>query len=117
MPDNEWRGRLVELLAGDEWIADGNFRSTLDYRLSRADSVVFLDFPRWRCFWGVTHRVVTRKPQADGCVSKWDAEFARWVWHYNKRTRPQMLAAIDASGVEAVVLRSRAEVRRWLASL
>lgn len=117
MPDGEWLAKLEELLAPDEWIADGNFRGTLGYRLRRADTVIFLDFPRWRCFAGVTQRVLARKPQADGCQSKWDVEFAKWIWHYNKRTRPQMLAAVSESGIQPIILRNRAEVRRWLAQL
>ena len=117
MPDDEWRTRLAELLSGDEWIADGNFRSSLDFRLERADSAIFLDFPRWKCFAGVTQRVLQRKPQADGCQSKWDAEFAKWIWHYNKRTRPEMLAKIAHSGIDPVVLRSRAEVNAFLSEL
>ncbi len=45
----EWREKQVGVLAGDAWIADGNYHETLDYRLERADTVVFLDVPWWRC--------------------------------------------------------------------
>ena len=36
----EWREKQSGLLAGDAWIADGNYHETLDLRLERADTVV-----------------------------------------------------------------------------
>ncbi|QYG92714.1 adenylate kinase [Iamia sp. SCSIO 61187] len=45
----EWRDTQRGVLAGDAWIADGNYRETLDLRLARADTVVLLDLPWWRC--------------------------------------------------------------------
>jgi adenylate kinase family enzyme len=47
--DDEWRERQRAVLAGDAWIADGNYHETLDLRLERADTVLFLDMPWWRC--------------------------------------------------------------------
>ncbi len=47
--ENEWREKQRSLLAGDAWIADGNYRETLDLRLERADTVVLLDTPWWIC--------------------------------------------------------------------
>src|SRR3954468_18205326 len=45
----EWRVKQRGVLAGDAWIADGNYHETLDLRLERADTVVVLDVPWWRC--------------------------------------------------------------------
>src|ERR1700716_633836 len=47
--EGEWREKQKRLLAGDDWIADGNYHATLDLRLERADTVVFLDMPWWLC--------------------------------------------------------------------
>src|SRR6202041_1169074 len=40
--EDEWREIQSGLLARDEWIVDGNYHATLDLRLERADTVVFL---------------------------------------------------------------------------
>ncbi|MFI5045880.1 MAG: hypothetical protein ACHQIG_02355 [Acidimicrobiia bacterium] len=47
--DDEWREKQRGLLAGDAWILDGNYLETLDLRLERADTIVLLDTPWWRC--------------------------------------------------------------------
>ena len=47
--ETEWREKQRDVLAGDEWIADGNYHETLDLRLELADSIVVLDLPWWRC--------------------------------------------------------------------
>jgi adenylate kinase family enzyme len=41
----EWRDKQRVALAGDAWIADGNYHETLDLRLERADALVVLDMP------------------------------------------------------------------------
>jgi adenylate kinase family enzyme len=47
--ETEWREKQSGVLAGAAWIADGNYDETLDLRLERADTVVILDMPWWRC--------------------------------------------------------------------
>ena len=45
-PAEEWRATQALLLAGEGWVAEGNYDSTLDIRCARADCVVYLDPPR-----------------------------------------------------------------------
>ena len=47
--ETEWRSKQRGVLAGDAWIADGNYHETLDLRVERADTVVVLDMPWWLC--------------------------------------------------------------------
>ena len=47
--ETEWREKQRVVLAGDAWIADGNYHETLDLRIERADTVVVLDMPWWLC--------------------------------------------------------------------
>jgi len=43
--DAEWGEKQRQALAGESWIADGNYHETLDLRLERADTIVVLDMP------------------------------------------------------------------------
>jgi adenylate kinase family enzyme len=69
----EWEALQVDLLAGDRWIADGNYGGSLDLRLSRADTVIILAPPRLVCVAGGLTRVLRnrgRAVQAPGCPER-----------------------------------------------
>lgn len=55
-----WIEFLKNLLKQEEWIIDGNYKSTLDLRLKTADTVVFFDFPKWLCLLRALKRTLSR---------------------------------------------------------
>lgn len=121
-PTDQWRKTVAELAAGDRWIMDGNYRSSLDLRLERADAVIILAFSRWRCLVGVLRRWWTnrgRAVQADGCPERLDWEFLRWVWRYPIDSRPLLDAALVryADTARVVELASPAVARSFLREL
>ena len=59
---DEWREKQRALLAGNEWIADGNYQATLDLRLDRSDTAVFLDTPWWVCARRAFVRGIRKRP-------------------------------------------------------
>jgi adenylate kinase family enzyme len=110
------------MVAGDEWIIDGNYGSTLELRVRKADWVVFFDFPRWRCFVGVLRRRFNRRAErpdmAPGCPERLNREFVRFVWRFPSVGRRRVVdALVDLPpGAEVGVVRSRRDVERVLAS-
>jgi adenylate kinase family enzyme len=123
-PQDEWRRTQEALVDGDAWILDGNHAKTLDVRLSRADTVVFLDFPRRVCMrrviWrSLVHRRRARPDRADGCQERLDRDFLRWVWTFPTEGRPQLLEAISshAPTAQVVRLRNAGEIEEFVASL
>ena len=106
LPTDQWRTRQSELVKGEEWIADGDLGpyDVLEPRLRAADTVIVLDFPRWRCAWRSVRR------------SRERPEFWKWLWTWRRQSRPQLLAAIAtfADHADVETLASPAAVDRWL---
>ncbi len=118
-PELEWQSRVAQLAGQPEWIIDGNYGSTLKTRLARADTVILLDFPRWRCLWGIFRRIRasygrTRDDMAAGCPEKLDLEFLKWVWNWRRNSRPRTLALLDEFSGRVHILRSPSEVKFFL---
>src|SRR5581483_8412614 len=44
----EWDQFIAHLVKQKVWIIDGFYPRTLDIRLQEADTVIFLDFPKWK---------------------------------------------------------------------
>lgn len=59
----EWRETVKTLSAKDKWVMDGNFHSTLDIRMPRAEVIIFLDFNKVLCLYRIFKRVLVTKGQ------------------------------------------------------
>lgn len=82
-----------ELCDQDSWIIDGMNLRFLEYRAQHADMIIFLNIPRYRCFWNIFKRTwhyygTTTPSSAAGCPERinWDfIKFLKWVWNFKKR--------------------------------
>ena len=114
---------LLEEMAKEKWIMDGNFNRTMPQRLERCDTVIYLDFSRVACLWGVLKRTVTthgtvRPDMGEGCPERIDLEFLKWVWNFNKNKRERYYKMLnEAEGKQTIVLKNRRMVKRFLRSL
>ena len=103
---------------------DGTYDGSLDIRLPRADTVVFLDFSTGLCLWRAMKRVLggygrVRPDMGADCPERWDWGFMRWVWRYRRDIRPAILRLLDQYYCEGtlITLRNPREVRAFLESL
>ena len=109
-----------EALSREKWIMDGNFDRTIPERLQYCDTAIYLDFSRIACLMGVCKRVLTnygkvRPDMGEGCPERFDWEFLRWVWNFNKNKRERNYRLLkEAEGVEAIVLKNRRAVKQFL---
>jgi adenylate kinase family enzyme len=93
MAEDVWRRTHRRIIDADRWIIDGNYFGTLEARVAAADTVVFLDLPRWRCLLGILKRTAlwwgrTRPDMGPGCPERLDMEFLRYVWRFKHVHRP-----------------------------
>ena len=119
-----WRPKVAALAAGDRWIMDGNYGSSLDLRLPRADKVFWFDYPKLKCVRRALWRSTVnygrvRNDLAPGCLEKFDAEFIRYIWNFNSLERHTISRAMKAYGahLQPVIFRRDGDVRAFLASL
>jgi len=108
-PARQWAQVQSELAAADRWVMDGDLGpyDVLAPRLSRADTVVVLDFGLLRCLWRAVRR------------SREGADLWWWVTTWRRRSRPIVLHAIAVHGSAAEVhlVRTPRQCRRLLGQL
>ena len=124
--ETEWRETQRGVLAGDAWIADGNYHETLDLRLERADTVVVLDMPWWRCSGRAFLRGF-RMPNElpEGCdYPRWMRLRDEWrlavrIWRQRRSEPEREREIISEHGLHAAryVLRSKRAVSDFLEGL
>lgn len=100
-PDKEdWRKTMEEQTDRPSWIMDGNYGGTMDIRLEKADTIIFMDRSRWLCLYRILKRKIqywgrTRPDMAEGCVERVNWAFVKYVFHYNDTRRPGVLKKLE----------------------
>ena len=110
--NDEWQATVEALVAGDRWIIDGNYGGTMEPRFARADTILFLDFPRWRYLPRVVKRSLhyrgrSRPDMAEGCPERLDWGFLKWLWTWPRQGRVRAEAALAAAPPSVLIVRLR----------
>jgi len=69
----------------DTWIIDGNYRGSIGVRLQKADTIIFLDYPKILGLWRSFKRVFNRKQPFDkteGVKERIDFAHVKFVLNY-----------------------------------
>lgn len=78
-----------ELGAQDSWVIDGNNTQSLELRWARADTVLYFNYPRWRCYWRVLKRCFTKDARiddrAENCPETISLKLLRYMWSFEQR--------------------------------
>lgn len=120
----EWAKIVTTLADQKAWVLDGNYGGTIDIRLQRADTVIFMDRSRWLCVYRVLKRWWqtrgrTRPDMAPGCEERFSFQFLHYVFFYNKTRRPGILKKLTQLSAHQLVfrLRTEREIEHFIATL
>ena len=121
-PPGEFRAEVERIAALPAWVIDGNYTGTLAPRLLAADTLIYLDAPRWLCLFRILRRTLASHGQvrpdlAPGCPERLDPAFLRFAWSWNGVRRQRTFAVVEGfAGRKAVLRAGMRRTRRpdWL---
>ncbi len=123
-PAEEWKRTVTDIADKDEWIIDGNYSGTLDIRLKRADTLIFLDYSTFTCLKGAIKRIIKHKgtvrpDMGEGCVERFDLSFIMWIIGFRGKPRRRLMKLIKEYGseVNVVILKNRKSANDFLANI
>jgi len=120
----KWRQKVLELISGERWIIDGNYRNTMDIRIPKADTIIWLDYSRSLCLWRAIKRIITgygknRPDMAEGCPEHLDFIFIKYIWDFKKNEKPLISPLIKKyfKGEKLYIMKSPEETTQFVAKL
>ena len=120
---HKWEKIQQNLIKGDRWIIDGNYDSSMDIRLSAADTIIWLDFNRYLCLWRVLKRYLrysgrTRPDMAAECPERLNWEFIKYVWNFPKLHRFRIINKLGKyqTSKQIIILQKHQQVLNLLYS-
>jgi len=114
--------KIASAIEADEWIIDGNYRKTLPMRLSRAQTVIFLDLSRTKCLWNVFSRTLksygrTRPDIPEGCPERFDWKFTKYIWNFPHNHRLNLMKLLQQFDGDVVHLTDFTQLQEYLTAI
>ena len=110
--------KMNEIMDGDKWLIDGNYISTMELRVSRAETIFFLDFPTEVCMEGIASRVGVIRDDMPWTEDELDPEFQRFVEEFQSETKPRIDEILSHYPDKKLYrFTSREDIRRFMEDL
>jgi adenylate kinase family enzyme len=115
----ERNAKEIAIAKSPAWLVDGVSSVLVD----AADTVVFLDFPRYKCYWRALRRNLPYLFKSRPGLPARCPELlviptlTKLIWRFPTKVRPQILAARRLLGENFVHIRNNSELRQFLATV
>ncbi len=118
IPKEEFRAIQRSIIETDSWIIDGNYNSTVEWRIAACDILFFLDYPAEVCLAGVRARRGQKRSDMPWVEEGDDEEFLEFIRAFETESRPRILELIGRYPDKTVVIfRTREAADRYLAEM
>ena len=132
LPRDEFRRRVGRAIEQPGWVVDGNYSAVIDLVWAKADTVIWVDPPRWMVMGRVIRRsvarVVFRRELWNGNREDWRRLFSTdpmtsiiaWSWTQHRKYHERYGRAARDPAFEHltfIAIRSRRDAAELLASL
>lgn len=116
IPREEFDQRILEILATDRWIIDGNYGRTVETRLKECDTVFLFDLPTEVCLQGATDRIGKGRYDLPWIEKELDPEFEKSIKDFSNHSLPRLYELIENYRAEkqVIIFKSRKEADDFL---
>ncbi|MFT8670124.1 MAG: hypothetical protein ABF778_10325 [Liquorilactobacillus hordei] len=106
----------------DNWIIDGNYRSTMSLRLQQADVIIWLKISKFRAIWRIIKRSIlfrinkkTRPEMPEQFKEHFDREyleFLKFVFSYDGKQISEVIKVNRTDQSNLVIVRKKADKKK-----
>ena len=91
---DEFLEKQKSLVRGDSWIIDGNSIKSLEMRYSKADLILYFNYPRLICYFMVLKRFFYKdkciEDLSEGCENSIRFPLLKYMWNFEQRVEFQL---------------------------
>ena len=95
--EEEFVGKVNDIMKTDKWIIDGHFKSSIEDRIKNAQAIIYFNLNGKVCVNGVKHRIKYHSIRDDmPCVEKvLDKEFEECMLHFKENNHESLVSLFN----------------------
>lgn len=111
------KDRVLEAIQAQSWVSDGVYSLVQPEIAKRADILIYLDIPLWRRLLNHLVRLINRRDRRDQMTVSADIEFLIEMLKPDARKVKNIEGFLQQYREKVVILKSRRDVRSYIANL